>query len=191
VRRRAGPALWRGVEPVWRREAELRAREVDRVGLAAARGALDVVLASAHPRGRSEDGVLVFPDPEGTDLDAAGRLVVLTPVLSRLDVSISNLDRAGLLWLAYPAPDDARPTAHPGGLDALLTPVRARLLRFLDGEWPMSRVAVRSGIAAGAATHHVYALVAAGLVSRRREGRRMLVSRTARGDVLLHLYGEG
>lgn len=164
---------------------------MDRVGPAAARGALDVVLASAHPRGRSEDGVLVFPDPEGVDRDASGLLVVLTPVLSRLDVSISNLGRAGLRWLAYPAPGDGRPAGHPGGLDALLTPARARLLRLLDGESPMSRLAMRSGIAAGAATHHVHALVAAGLVSRRRAGRRRLVSRTARGDVLLDHYGAG
>ena len=183
-------ALWQGVEPVWRREAELRAREADRIGMAAARSALDVVLASAHPRGRAEDGFLVFPDPEGTELDAAGRLVVLTPVLSRLDVSISNLERDGLLWLAYPVPAGARPAPDPGGLETLLTPIRAGMLRVLDGEWSMSRIAARSAVAPSAATHHVHALAAAGLVARRREGRRTLVSRTARGDALLDLYGE-
>jgi DNA-binding MarR family transcriptional regulator len=114
---------------------------VDRVGPAAARGALDVVLASARP--------------------ARGR-------------------RARV-----PGPGGRR------GLDALLTPARARLLRLLDGESPMSRLAMRSGIAAGAATDHVHALVAAGLVSRRRAGRRRLASRTARGEVLLDRYGAG
>ncbi|TQM13773.1 winged helix-turn-helix domain-containing protein [Pseudonocardia kunmingensis] len=181
-------ALWQGVEPVWRRESELRVREAERVGAAAARGALDVVLASAHPRGRAEDGALVFPDPEGTDLDAVGRLVVLTPVLNRLDVSISNLERAGLVWLAYPVPGTPGPAPHPGGLDALLTPVRAQLLRALDGERSMSRVAEGSAIAPSVATHHVHALVAAGLARRRREGRHTLVSRTGRGAALLELY---
>jgi len=87
----------------------------------AARHALDVVLAQAHPRGRAEDGCLVFPDPEGTELDASGRTVVLAPVLSRLDVSISNLDRKDLVWPAYPvAPTAVRD--DPTGLAALLTP---------------------------------------------------------------------
>ena len=183
--------LWQGVEPVWRREAQMRAREVDRVGAAAARGALDVVLASAHPRGRAEDGALVFPDPEGTELDAAGRLVVLTPVLSRLDVSISNLERDALLWLAYPVPGSAPEPTDPTGLDALLTPVRAGVLRSLDGEWTMSRIASGSAIGASVATHHVHALVAAGLAVRRREGRHTLVSRSVRGAALLDLYGAG
>jgi DNA-binding MarR family transcriptional regulator len=39
-----------------------------------------------------------------------------------------------------------------------------------------------------AATHHVTALEAAGLVTRERSGRHVLVRRTARGDALLELY---
>jgi DNA-binding MarR family transcriptional regulator len=39
-----------------------------------------------------------------------------------------------------------------------------------------------------AATHHVGALEAAGLVSRERAGRRVIVHRTARGTRLLALY---
>jgi DNA-binding transcriptional ArsR family regulator len=180
--------LWSIVEPVWRREDVLRGREAERVGAAAAREALDVVLAQAHPRGRAEDGFLVFPDPEGTELDASGRTVVLAPVLSRLDVSISNLDRADLLWLAYPVAAGAAPD-DPTGLAALLTPMRAHLLHQLDGEWTMTRIAAALGTSASAATHHVDALVAAGLVVRRRDGRHHFVGRTSRGDGVLDLYG--
>ncbi len=181
-------ALWSVVEPVWRREDALRGREAERVGAAAAREALDIVLAQAHPRGRAEDGCLVFPDPEGTELDASGRTVVLAPVLSRLDVSISNLDRPDLIWLAYPVAAGAPPD-DPTGLAALLTPMRAHLLQRLDGEWPMGRIAGALGMTASAATHHVDALVAAGLVARRRDGRHHLVGRTPRGDGVLDLYG--
>ena len=39
-----------------------------------------------------------------------------------------------------------------------------------------------------AATHHVGALEAAGLVVREREGRRVTVHRTARGSRLVALY---
>lgn len=180
--------LWSIVEPVWLREDLLRGREAERVGAAAAREALDVVLAQAHPRGRAEDGCLVFPDPEGTELDASGRTVVLAPVLSRLDLSISNLDRTDIVWLAYPVAADTAPD-DPTGLAALLTPMRAHLLQQLDGEWTMTRIAAALGTSASAATHHVDALVAAGLVVRRRDGRHHLVGRTGRGDGVLDLYG--
>ncbi|WP_232665540.1 ArsR/SmtB family transcription factor [Pseudonocardia sp. TRM90224] len=184
-------SLWAVVEPVWRREAALRSREADRVGSAAVRRALDIVLAQAHPRGRTENGILHFPDPEGVDLDATGKVAVLAPVLSRLDVSISNLERPDLIWLAYPVVVKGRETSHeadPAALDALLTPVRARLLRGLEGEQPMSTIATRLSLGASATTHHVDALMAAGLVTRRRDGRSMLVSRGARGNELIDLY---
>jgi len=41
-----------------------------------------------------------------------------------------------------------------------------------------------------AATHHVNALQAAGLVERHRRGRNVLVDRTARGEALLELYDD-
>ena len=182
-------ALWTLVEPVWRREADLRGREADRVGAAAARRALDIVLANAHPRGRAAGGVLMFPDPEAITADATGRTVVLAPVLQRLDVSISNLDRPDILWFAYPVPAGSVPAADPEGLEALLTPVRAAVLRALSGDWSMSQIAAAAAIGASAATYHIDALVAAGLVVRHREGRRTLVHRTARGDGLIDLYG--
>lgn len=180
--------LWTAVEPVWQREDALRRREAERVGAASARQAMDVVLAQTHPRGHVTDNTLIFPDPEGTELDATGRVVVLAPVLSRLDLSISNLDRPDMVWLAYPVADKLVRTADPGGLAALLTPMRAGLLRMLDGEWSMSQVAAGLGVGASAATHQVDALVAADLVSRRREGRRTLIHRTERGNGLLDLY---
>ncbi|MEJ3658060.1 helix-turn-helix domain-containing protein [Actinomycetes bacterium KLBMP 9759] len=184
-------SLWAVVEPVWRREAALRSREADRVGSAAVRRALDIVLAQAHPRGRAENGILHFPDPEGVDLDATGKIAVLAPVLSRLDVSISNLERPDLVWLAYPVVAHCGESFHvpdPAALDALLTPVRARLLRGLGGEQTMSVIAARLSVGASATTHHVDALVAAGLVTRRRDGRSTLVARSARGNELIDLY---
>ena len=113
---------------------------------------------------------------------------MLSPVLSRLDVSITNFDRCHLVWLAYPVAATA-PRDDPTGLAALLTPMRAHLLRALTGEWSMTRIATALGTSASAATHHVDALVAAGLVTRRRDGRHHLVERTARGDAMLDMYG--
>lgn len=179
-------ALWRRVEPVWRAQERLRHREVARVGTAASRGALDLVLAGAHPRGRLVDGVLEFPDPEGVEPDAP-HTVVLAPLLSGVDVSISNLELPGRVWFGYPAPVPA--VADETGLAALLTPVRAELLRLLGTRWTMSGLASQVGLAPATLTHQVSALVAHGLVTRHRDGRRTLVERTARGAALLDLYG--
>ena len=83
-------------------------------------------------------------------------------------------------------------TAPAGAdLEALLTPVRARLLRLLDRERSMSQLAVLLYAAPPTVTYQVSALVAAGLAGRRRDGRRILVSRTERGDALLGLYRHG
>lgn len=180
--------LWSDVAPAWRAEAGLRSREAERVGVAAARHALDVVLAQAHPRGHVDGGLLAFPDPEALPGEVTGDVLALAPVLSRLDVSISNLDRPGLVWLAYPVPTGGPAAADPGGLAALLSPVRADLLRRLHGEWTMSMVAAALQVVPSGATHHVDALVAAGLVARQRDGRRTVVRRTRRGDELLGLY---
>ncbi len=179
-------AVWHRIEPAWQAQDRLRGREIERVGTAAARGALDLVLARAHPRGRLVDGALEFPDPEGIEPEAP-RSVVLAPLLSGVDVSISNLDRPGQVWFGYPVP--VPESADETGLAALLTPVRAALLRLVGTQWTMSGLAAAVGLAPATVTHQVTALVADGLVARRREGRRTLVVRTPRGTALLDLYG--
>jgi DNA-binding MarR family transcriptional regulator len=57
-------------------------------------------------------------------------------------------------------------------------------------EQPVSNMALADAIrtAPSTATHHVTALEAAGLVSRDRSGRHVVVRRTARGEALVALY---
>ena len=76
------------------------------------------------------------------------------------------------------------------GLEALIGPQRALVLREL--ETPRSVGALAEALIAvpSAATHHVGALEAAGLVIREREGRRVIVHRTARGGRLVALYDQ-
>ena len=106
------------------------------------------------------------------------------------------------LAAAFDAQLELLGTLHPSGrlcdgewllpesadLDALLGAQRAKILRRLDrpataGELAQALLAVPS-----AATHHVTALEAAGLVRRERRGRHVVVRRTARGEALLALY---
>ena len=73
-------------------------------------------------------------------------------------------------------------------LEALLGRQRARLLRELESPRGIGALAEVLLAVPSAATHHVGALEAAGLVIREREGRRVTVHRTARGSRLVGLY---
>ena len=70
-------------------------------------------------------------------------------------------------------------------LEALLGPQRARVLRELERPQSVGGLAKALIAVPSAATHHVGALEAAGLVVRERDGRRVIVHRTARGSRLV------
>jgi hypothetical protein len=74
--------VWTAMRPAWRDARPLLDREVARVGAAAVRGRLDVVLGGIHPSARFEDGVLKIRDPEPARFDLAGRPLVLVPMVS-------------------------------------------------------------------------------------------------------------
>ena len=64
------------------------------------------------------------------------------------------------------------------------------MLRWLDQPTTPGRLADRLHGAPSMVTHHLRALEASGLITRRREGRHVRVGRTARGDELVALYEE-
>ena len=73
-------------------------------------------------------------------------------------------------------------------LAALLGAPRARILRRLDRALTAGGVAKELAFGPSAASHHLGVLEQAGLIDRQREGRRVLIHRTARGTRLLALY---
>ena len=73
-------------------------------------------------------------------------------------------------------------------LEALAGPARARALRALAAPMTVGELARLLGVVPSAASHHVDVLEAAGLVARRRAGREVVVSRSARGAELLTLF---
>jgi DNA-binding transcriptional ArsR family regulator len=79
-------------------------------------------------------------------------------------------------------------TLGEASLEALLGGPRARILRELDRPATNGRLAAALQTVPSAATHHVSALVSAGLVLRDRSGPGLVIRRTARGDALLSLY---
>lgn len=182
------------ITPIWESAAALLDRETERVGTAAVLGAGRELLGSLHANGRLVGDQLVLD--RGGSAAAAWRLdprgLVLVPMLAGTGALVSWHAAESVTHLAYPIPGrqriyDATP-ARAGGLDGLLGGPRALILRLLDR--PATSGALAAGLQAvpSAATHHVSALEAAGLVVRERRGQNVLVHRTARGSALLALY---
>ncbi len=73
-------------------------------------------------------------------------------------------------------------------LEALLGAPRTAILRTLERPETSGTLAGVLETTPGAASYHLNALEAAGLVSRRRVGREVIVRRTGRGSALLAIY---
>jgi DNA-binding transcriptional ArsR family regulator len=185
---------WKGFGPLWRLARPSLDREVERVGVATALDAqlelLDGLLADgAVEDGRwcvscsFDEGRFHFPD-DG---------LVLMPMIAGARSSIVASTDDTLASVSYPVRSGLalEPTEPPrAALEALLGIPRAQILRALSGPTMIGRLAETLQAVPSAATHHVGALEAAGLVERDRRGRNVLVRRTARGEALLELYEE-
>jgi DNA-binding transcriptional ArsR family regulator len=194
LRRYVGSLLraWKGFAPIWRQAQTALDREVERVGVATALDAqlelLDGLLADGFVddgrwclRCRFTDGRKELPDTG----------LVLMPLVAGEGGSIIDFTRSTIRRVGYPVPALREPAAREPAapaLEGLLGIPRAQILRAL--EWPTSvgRLAEALRAVPSAATHHVSALEAAGLVTRDRRGRQVLVRRTPRGEALLALY---
>lgn len=73
-------------------------------------------------------------------------------------------------------------------LDALLGARRAAILRTLERPETPGHLAAVLNATPGAASYQLNTLEAAGLITRRRVGREVVVRRTRRGTALLAIY---
>jgi DNA-binding transcriptional ArsR family regulator len=188
---------WSALAPLWAEAAPLLDREVERVGTALARGAFAPLLDGLHPRGHVKDDDWVV---DGASRRIAANLylapMVTTPSECFLGTAEGATDDGGpIAYLAYPAPGARRlldqrslPSTRATPLVALLGAPRAAILQRLDSPTPPGRLARALLLSPSAITHHLTALERAGLITRERNGRHVLVHRTARGTTLLHLY---
>jgi DNA-binding transcriptional ArsR family regulator len=185
------------IEPVWRGALPLVERETERIGVASAVGASRDVLATLHAVGRVEDDDLVLRrhggEPSRWVLPEEG--LSLVPMLGGTRALVSSHDGDLMTHLAYPVNGQERLLEQPAGredrLAALLGIRRATVLRLLDRPATAGAVAAALQAVPSAATHHVRALEAAGLVFRERAGQHVRVHRTDRGTALLALYDGG
>jgi DNA-binding transcriptional ArsR family regulator len=186
---------WGAVREPWLAAAELFDRELRRIGVAGARGAGAELVSGIHPRARVVDGKWLLPDPELTELRLPEDGLTLIPILGGPESQGAGLREDGTLdWIAYPLAEawaGMEPRGRPSEcLEALLGPQRALLLSALQVPRSVGKLAEALMAVPSAATHHVGALEAAGLVVRERAGRNVVVHRTARGAELVALYEE-
>jgi DNA-binding transcriptional ArsR family regulator len=128
--------------------------------------------------------VLEWPVATSARLTVPDQGLTLVPLVAGSRASIVDADSASVKLVGYPL----RARRCDGTLEALLGIPRARILRELDVPATNNRLAAVLQTVPSAATHHVSALVAAGLVERDRSNGSLLVRRTSRGDALLALY---
>jgi hypothetical protein len=169
--------------------------EVRRVGIAAMRGGLDLILDRLHPASQFGDDVLKIRDPEPGRFDLQARPLVLVPMLSGRQALICNLERSDAVWIGYPLPGVSQlsadsPGAHRAGrpLETVLGPVRAQVLLAVERPRTMTELVGLARLAPSAITYHCERMAAARLVRREKRGREVWVSRTTRGDALIDLF---
>jgi DNA-binding SARP family transcriptional activator len=189
---------WRSVEPLWLQAQPMLEREVRRVGAAAVRGSLDLILDRLHPASQFDNNVLRIRDPEPASFQLGGRPLVLVPMLSGVQALICNLERTDAVWIAYPLPGVSQLFPFPkitrraasDPLASVMGPMRAQILQAAERPLTMSELARLSRLAPSELTHHCERLATAGLVQPEKRGHEIWLSQTSRARTLIALFTE-
>jgi DNA-binding transcriptional ArsR family regulator len=189
---------WAGLRPLWCQASGALGHEVERIGVAAARGAVGELLTSVRPDVCIDSGdvTMITPCAANTVVRIDDSGLALMPALTGDSRRVLRIFENGALsHLAYLVPDAARiavgpPRPAPDSLEALLGRARATILTHLDHPQRIGALAELLGAVPSAATHHVGALESAGLAERERQSQHVVVRRTAHGSALLELYRE-
>jgi DNA-binding transcriptional ArsR family regulator len=171
---------WKRVTAILEAEIALRARRLVATGSVSAFEGLDPSV-SWHG-----DELRVHPTAKApADLDLAGRGLLLIPSVFAWGV----WPRTDPPWdpaLTYQPPGIGDLWSADGGhrdaLDALIGQRRATILRSLDRPAATLTLSRRLGVSPGGVSDHLRVLRGAGLVTRRREGREVVYTRTVSGD---------
>jgi hypothetical protein len=173
------------VEPDWpRRRAVLERDVVHRAGLLATYGwttALEDIGPGIRWLGEGRIEVNQFEWPEVVVGKAS---IVLVP--SSFDQGWLTLEPPRAYGIVYPARGAAAPVQATAddGLDRLIGPTRARILRMLDSPASTSQLVSQLGLGLGTVGDHLAVLREAGAVDRTRTGHTVLYHRTSLGDAL-------
>lgn len=174
---------WGAISDRLEGEVAWRARRLASVGPQAA-------FAGLHETVRwQRDTLLVNPTAKAAeDVVLGGRGLLLVPAAFTWPDVWPRTDAPWEPALVYPPAGVAAIWSHDdpgsGALGRLIGGGRARIMRELARPLATSELAERLGASAGGVSDHLRVLREAGLVSARREGRRVVYARTATGEAL-------
>jgi DNA-binding transcriptional ArsR family regulator len=179
-------AHWPQIRACYQAELELKGRQWTSAGVGA-------VLASIHPGTRWDGSVLHIPVESRLRLDLRGLGVTLMPSVFWRGRPLFTRHPDGSLVIVYPAatPLPLAATSRNGDDDgrssvvALLGSNRAGVLAAATSASTTTQLARATGISLASASEHATILRNAGLISSRREGRRVAHSVTWLGQQLL------
>ena len=178
---RAIAPWWDAIREVLEADIRHRARHL------AGGGALEL-FAGLHPDVGWSDGALIVDRRHEAEVELAGRGLQLVPAAFGWPRVGAMFDPPWQPALIYPprGVGDLWAPVHedPEALAALVGRRRARILGALGAEATTSELARRLAASPAGVSEHLGVLRRAGLVRARREGRAVLYSRTATGDVL-------
>jgi DNA-binding transcriptional ArsR family regulator len=153
-------------------------------------GGARLLFADLHANVSWNDGILRIDKMVGhRRIAAAGRSLLLLPSIFAYK-PIPPMHPAEAPYLAYPARGVAdlwSPVVppDPATLTALVGAPKARLLTLLAEPLPTIELARRLRVTPGAISQHLRILHDSGLLTRTRDGRRVLYGRSELGDHLL------
>jgi DNA-binding transcriptional ArsR family regulator len=176
------------VRPDWDRRRRVLEADVVARTAQVSRGGWAAVVDSLRP-GRTRwlgDSRLQVNLQEYPPREISGAALVFVPVTPKGGwVSWEEPDRYAIVYSCAGALADPGARAVPASLGALLGAARAVVLVLLDSPLSTTQLVAVTGQGLGSVGRHLRVLLDAGLVERRRAGRSVLYSRTARGDVLV------
>lgn len=157
----------------------------------------DALLADLHERVRWERPVLTLRKPVEQSFRAVDQRLLLIPLIFSRGALSCSTDHPEIVAVSYQARGAAllaesgpAPAATAGDrLAVLVGRGRAQVLRALTRPATTAGLAATLGLAPSTVSEHLTALVAAGVVHRRRVGRRVLYGLEPAGTALVTLIG--
>src|ERR1700761_1666461 len=179
-------AHWPQIRACYQAELELKGRQWASAGVGG-------VLTAIHPGTRWDGSVLHIPIESRLRINLRGRGVTLMPSVFWRGRAMFTRHPDGSLVIVYPAATPLPLAATSGNGDgsgrssvvALLGSNRAGVLAAATSASTTTQLARAAGISLASASEHATILRNAGLISSRREGRRVAHSVTWLGQQLL------
>ncbi|MFI5895576.1 ArsR/SmtB family transcription factor [Actinoplanes sp. NPDC051513] len=155
----------------------------------------DALLSQLHERIRWERPVLTLVKPLEQSFEAVNQRLLLVPLIFSRGALMCSSDHPDIVMVTYQARGSALlasapPASSDDRLSILVGRGRASVLRALKTPATTTGLAATLGLAPSTVSEHLTGLQAAGVVHRRRAGRRVLYGLEPAGTALVTLLGD-